>query len=150
MIWIPIELILEIFSQKLIGRCDFRICSFESMRLDQAYNNNLLNFALTCKEWSAIAQSELFKNLILGSRRDTGRFLELVGGSATFRGYASGTSTLRVGHAYADYEVDGLSGDLDEIALRCPNVVEISCFKVSIKLEIFRTSFHLVFCEEEY
>jgi hypothetical protein len=140
MIWIPVELILEIFRavQKLIGRDEFKLRPRSSMLLDQGYYDNLVKYALTCKEWTPIAQSELFKNLILKDRAQTGRFLELVGGSAMFKDYAQSTSTLRLGCSRGHYEVDGLSGDLDKIALCCPTVVEISCYEVDVRVEYFR------------
>jgi hypothetical protein len=78
--WLPVELIIEIFRrvQELIGRCDFKLNYYQSMKLDQEFYDNLLAFALSSKEWTAIAQAELFKNVILGNRSKTVQFLKLV------------------------------------------------------------------------
>jgi hypothetical protein len=32
----------------------------------------------------------------------------------------------------------------------CPSVIDISCHRLAMKLEYFRTSFHLIFSEEGY
>jgi hypothetical protein len=143
MIWIPVELILEIFRQvqKLIGRCDFKLDCYKSMRLDQEYHNNLLAFALSSKEWTAIAQAELFRNIILRNRSKTGRFLELVRGRKERSSHAESSLSIRFGgEVQGDYYTIGLADELDEIALYCPNVVEISCYQVAVRLEYFRKS----------
>jgi hypothetical protein len=142
MIWIPVELILEIFRQvqKLIGRCDFKLNCWESMRLDQEYYINLLAFALSSKDWTATAQAELFRNIILKNRSQTGQFLKLVTEGKEFRGYADTAITLKLGGVGTAYDAEGLGNDLDKVALYCPNVVEISCHRVDVRLEYFRTS----------
>jgi hypothetical protein len=63
MIWIPVEIILEIFRavQALIERYGFTANGVLSKRRDQTYYNNLLAFALSSKEWTDIAQEELFR-----------------------------------------------------------------------------------------
>jgi hypothetical protein len=140
MIWIPVELILEIFRQvqKLIGRCDFQLDYRQSMLRDQEYNNNLLAFALSSKEWTAIAQAELFRHVILKHRNKTGGFLDALRGSETLRGFSRAVTSLNFGSPYAYYKTEGLGDDLDEIALYCPNVVEVSTFQVDVRLEYFR------------
>jgi hypothetical protein len=148
--WLPVELIIEIFTsvQELIGRWEFKLDCYDSMKLHQDYCNNLLAFALSSKEWTAIAQAELFRHVILRNRRKTWEFLELVRERKEFRNYTAGTISIRLGEvAKAAYDVAGLGHDLDEIALYCPNVVEISCHRLAMKLEYFRTSFHLIFSE---
>ncbi len=151
MIWLPVELILEIFRavQKLIGRYDFKREWLLSMKFEQEYYNNLLAFALSSKEWTAIAQAELFRNIILRNRSKTGQFLELVRERKEFRSHAESAISVTFGRQYqGDYDVMGLDGDLEEIALYCPNIVEISCYRVDVKLEYFRASFSLAFFDE--
>jgi hypothetical protein len=146
--WLPVELILEIFRkvQNLIGRYDFKLDSWKSMQLDQEYHNNLLAFALSSKEWTAIAQAELFKNLILGNRRKTRQFLEVVRENKESRSYAGSAMSIRFGGGdfRKDYDEEGLGDDLDKITLYCPNLVEISCYRVHVRLDYFRTSFYLI------
>jgi hypothetical protein len=151
--WLPVELIIEIFRavQKLIGRRDFKLGWYTSMALEQEYHNNLLAFALSSKEWTAIAQAELFKNLILGNRRKTGRLLELVRDKKGFRNRAENAISIRFGEdTEVLYQATGSDNDLNKIALCCPNVVEISCYRVDVKLEYFRTSLSLIFFAEGY
>jgi hypothetical protein len=141
--WLPVELIIEIFRrvQKLIGRTDFKLECWESMQLDQEYYDNLLAFALSAKEWTAVAQAELFRDVILKNRNKTSGFLDALRGSEKLRGFSRAVTSLRFGNPYAYYKTECLGDDLDEIALYCPNVVEISCDKVPVALEYFRTKF---------
>jgi hypothetical protein len=132
--WLPVELIIEIFRA-------VRPVS------DQGYYNNLRKFALSNKEWTAIAQAELFRNVILENRSKTGQFLELVRDNKELRSYAESAISIRLGgRSMKDYDAGGLGDDLDEIALYCPHVVEISCHRVDVRLEYFRKSsmFHLI------
>jgi hypothetical protein len=141
--WLPIELILEIFRrvQKLIGRFDFKLNYVLSMGHDQEYYNNFLAFALSSKEWTAIAQAELFKNVILRNRTRTGQFLKLVRDNKELRRHAESAISIRFsGESEGGYNAEGLDDDLNEIALYCPTVVEISCYRVDVRLEYFRTS----------
>jgi hypothetical protein len=145
--WLPVELIIEIFRrvQKLIGRCDFKQDCWESMRLDQEYCNNLLAFALSSKEWTTIAQAELFRNIILNNQSKTGQFLESVRMSKELRSHAESSLSIRFGREErGDYDALELEDELDEIALYCPNVVEISCYRVIMRLEYFRKSLRLI------
>jgi hypothetical protein len=142
MIWIPVELILEIFRavQKLIGRKELIRWGNASTELDQEYCNNLLAFALSSKEWTAIAQAELFRTVILKDRSKMGRFLEALRGSEKLRGFSRNVTSLNRGSQYDNYLTEGLDDNFDEIALYCPNVVEFSCYAVGVRLDYFRTS----------
>jgi hypothetical protein len=143
MIWIPVELILEIFRavQKLIGRKEWIRWGNASTELDQEYCNNLLAFALSSKEWTAIAQAELFRTVNLKDRSRMSRFLEAARGSEKLRVLSRGVTSLYLGCSSSlIYEVVGLGDDLNEIALYCPNVVEVSTLYVDVRLEYFRMS----------
>jgi hypothetical protein len=141
--WLPVELIIEIFRrvQKLIGRCDFRLNHLQSARNDREYYDNLLAFALSSKEWTAIAQAELFRNIILKNRSKTGQFLKLVRENEQLRSHAESAISIRFGgDDEGVFDMQGLDDELDEIALYCPNVVEVSCSQVGVRLEYFGTS----------
>jgi hypothetical protein len=139
--WLPVELIIEIFRrvQKLIGREEFMRWGIASMKLDQEYCNNLLAFALSSKEWSAIAQAELFGHVILENRSRTSRFLDAVRGSEKLSGLCRAIKSLNLGGELYIYPTEGLGDDLDGIALHCPNLIEISCGRVQVRLEYFGT-----------
>jgi hypothetical protein len=139
--WLPVELIIEIFRavQELIGREEFIRWGSESLRLDQEYYNNVLAFALSSKEWTAIAQAELFKHVILKNRSKMGRFLEEVRGNAKLSGFCSNAQTFKLGNHTHSFEGEGLGDDLDRIALHCPDLIEITCCRVDVSLEYFRT-----------
>jgi hypothetical protein len=109
------------------------------MKLDQEYQSNLFAFALSSKEWAAIAQAELFRHIVLKNRSKMSRFLEAVRGSEKLRGVCHAVTSLHMGRDYVSYETRGLGGDLDEIALYCPNLVDVSCSRVDVRLEYFRT-----------
>ena len=138
--WLPVELIIEIFRrvQKLIGRYDFKLHHLLSMRHDREYYDNLLAFALSRKEWTAIAQAELFRRVILKQRNKTSGFLDALRGSEKLRGFSRAVTSLNFGSQSAYYNTEGLGDDLDEIALYCPNVVEVSTLYVDVRLEYFR------------
>jgi hypothetical protein len=148
--WLPVELIIEIFRrvQGLLGRKDFSQAPCDSMNLDQEYCNNLQAFALSTIEWTAIAQAELLRNIILKNRSKMRRFLEALRGSQKLQGFSRGVKSLKLASAIDDNETEELGDDLVEISLYCPDVVEISCFGVNVRLESFRTSFHCISCEE--
>jgi hypothetical protein len=146
--WLPVELIIEIFRavQKLIGRAEFSQRVYTSMKLDREYTKNLLAFASSSKEWTAIAQAELFRTVTLKDRSKMGRFLEAVRGSEKLNGFCRAITSLNMGGQHGGLETEGLGYDLDEIALYCPNIVEVSCYEVKVRLEYFRKSswIHLV------
>jgi hypothetical protein len=148
--WLPIELIIEIFRrvQKLIGRYDFKLECWKSMQLDQEYYNNLLAFALSSKEWTAIAQAELFRTIILKNRSKMRRFLEALRGSRKLQGFSRDVKSLNLGNYSNDYETEELGDDLDEFALYCPNLVDVLCWRVDVRLECFRMSFSVIFFAE--
>jgi hypothetical protein len=151
--WLPVELIIEIFRrvQQLIGRCDFKRDFYQSMRLEQEYHNNLLAFALSSKEWTAIAQGELFRNIILKNRIKIEQFLRLVRENAELRMHAESSLSIRLGGVKQGVlEQYGRDDELDEIALHCSNVVEISCYQVAVRLDYFRKSLRLIWYEEAY
>jgi hypothetical protein len=139
--WLPVELIIEIFRavQKLIEFSQAAQTSI-TRNQDQEYNDNLLAFALSSREWTVIAQAELFRTVILENRSKTGRFLEAVRGNEKLKAFSRAVTSLTMGWHYNSYETEGLGDDLDEIALYCPNVVEILCEAVDVRLEYFRTS----------
>jgi hypothetical protein len=142
--WLPVELIIEIFRavQKLIK-------GGEAWGV-QVYYNNLRAFALSNKEWTAIAQAELFRTVILENRSKTSRFLEAVRGSEKLREFCRAVTSLTMGRKYYSYETEGLGDDLDEIARYCPNLVDVSCCNVGVRLEYFRASFHLILPEKTW
>ncbi len=119
--WLPVELIIEIFRrvQKLIGRKDFSQAPYDSMKLDQEYTKDLLAFASSSKEWTAIAQAELFRNIILKNRSKTGQFLKLVRENEQFRSHAESAISIRFGGGEDEgvEDAEGLDDELDEIAL---------------------------------
>jgi hypothetical protein len=148
--WLPVELIIEIFRrvQKLIGRKDFYWAGDASMALDQEYCNNLLAFALSTKEWTAIAQAELFRHIILKNRSKMSRFMESLRGSEKLRGFSRNVTSLNFGSQSNNYWTKGLGDDLDEIALYCPYLLEVSPYRVDVRLEYFRASFRSIHSEE--
>mgnify|MGYP000299813918 CR=1 FL=1 len=73
------------------------------------------------------------------------RFLEAVRGSEKLRGFSRNVTFLGLGCWIKNYATEGLGDDLDEISLHCPNVVEIECLLVAVRLEYFRASFLLIY-----
>jgi hypothetical protein len=157
----------------LIGGHDFKSNPLKSVKLEDDYNRNLLDFALISKKWTAEAQNELFKNIVLKNRRKTRQFLELVKESKTFEDYAKMAVSIRFGgtgkwsylfdeptcHNHPRYEMCRRWGaspaevvaredeceDLKKIAVYCCDAIEISCYEVEyLKVEFFSRSFYLI------
>jgi hypothetical protein len=120
------------------------------MKLDQEYNNNLLAFALSSKEWTSIAQAELFRTIILKNRSKMSRFLEAVRGSEKLNGFCHAATSLHMAGQHGGLGTEGLGGDIDEIALYCPNLVDVKCWRVRVRLEYFRASFHIISLEDTW
>jgi hypothetical protein len=135
--WLPFELIIEVF-RRVQKSIEFSQAAQSSITLNQEYNDNLLAFALSSREWTAIAQAELFRHVILKNRNKTIGFLDALRGSEKLRGFSHAVTSLNFGSQYAYYKTEGLGDDLDEIALYCPNVVEVSTLYVDVRLEYFR------------
>jgi hypothetical protein len=142
MIWIPPELILQMYREVnlALGQRDFRINALAAMNLDQEYYRNLLAYALIGREWTAIAQAELFTNLILRTRAQTGQFLEMLRKNPELRAQAEGIRRIRLGRDGGNYAGSNLKAVFDNLAVYCPNIVEVSCCRVSVELACFRMS----------
>jgi hypothetical protein len=105
------------------------------------YNRFLLLMALYHRDWTASAQSELFRQIILVNEDKTQLLLKLLSeeGDNSFRKYAQSASSIIMGRLFgrANY-YEGWKDHLDELAEYCPNIVEISCACVNTKLSDFR------------
>jgi hypothetical protein len=137
---LPVELIFSIFRdvRRLIGQRDFKHDAWGSMKAADEYMENLLAFALTYREWTTVAQSELLKNMILSGKPQAERLIGILKGSEALREYARAARQIRFGQRHQNYDGGKFNEMLNEIALYCPNVVEISCSGVPVRLEYFR------------
>ena len=111
-----------------------------SIRAFQALYKALIALSLYHRQWTAIAQSELFRNLYI---RDAGKMkllLDLLHGSKASRGYIKHSRCAVLGGTCCPRYPGGPRDDLDELADYCPDLAEMSCFGVDIHLVDFRTS----------
>jgi hypothetical protein len=69
-----------------------------AMDHDNAYNEILLRMALFHREWTALAQSELFHLIILVDGRKTELLLKLLREKDVFADYAKSVTSIRLGH----------------------------------------------------
>jgi hypothetical protein len=110
-----------------------------AMDHDNAYNELLLRMALFRREWTALAQSELFHRIILADGRKTELLLKLLREKEVFADYAKSAKSIRVGRRYGHYAGTGLKDSLEEIASYCPEIVELSCaMSFGFRLEYLR------------
>jgi hypothetical protein len=101
----------------------------------------LIALSLYHREWTAIAQSELFKNLYIRDAEKMKSLLDLLHGSEESRGNIKHSrSAVLGGIGLYWYHLGGRSDDLDELADYCPDLADMSCYYMSIPLAEFRSS----------
>jgi hypothetical protein len=124
---IPNELKLQILHhhRDLLPDLPFAARPVQAMARDDGYNTFLLRMSLYHREWTALAQSELFYRIILANERKTELLLKLLRQKEVFAGYAKSAKSIRVGRRYGRYDGTGLKASLDEIAIYCPEIVEL-------------------------
>ncbi len=101
----------------------------------------LIALSLYHREWTAIAQSELFKNLYIRDAEKMKSLLDLLHGSEESRDYMKHSRSAVFGGNLYWYFPGGRDDDLDELADYCPDLAEMSCYRMDLKLAEFRTSF---------
>ncbi len=125
---IPNELKLQILHHHrgLLPDPPFTVWPIGVMEHDEAYNYLLLDMYLLHREWTALAQSELFHRIILVDEFNTELLLKLVRENQVFADYAKSAKSITFGAI--NYRRDGiwLKHSIDEIASYCPEIVELS------------------------
>jgi hypothetical protein len=112
-----------------------------SIRAIEALYKALIALSLYHREWTATAQSELFRNLYI---RDAGKMkslLDLLHGSEESRGNIKHIRTAILGERSGHWRyAGGLRDDLGELADYCPDLAEMSCHRMDLQLVELRTS----------
>lgn len=103
MIALPNELTDQIF-QDMQHSEDFGI-NFDlgpnlSMNLVAQYIDSLVNNALVCKDWTGIAQAELFRHIVVVDSAKMDKLLRLLRIDGRFRNYAKKTMSVRIGRGH--------------------------------------------------
>jgi hypothetical protein len=124
---IPNELKLQILHhhRDLLPDLPFATHPVQAMARDDGYNTLPLRMSLYHREWTALAQSELFHRIILMNPRKTELLWQLLREKEVFAGYAKSAKSIRVGRRYGHYDGTGLKDSLEEIASYCPEIVEL-------------------------
>ena len=138
---IPNELKLQILHHHrgLLPDPPFTVWPIGVMEHDEAYNYLLLDMYLLHREWTALAQSELFHRIILVDEFNTELLLKLVRENQVFADYAKSAKSIRFGRRYNPRIGAWLKDSVDELASYCPEIVELSCSGVgNVRLEYFR------------
>jgi hypothetical protein len=148
---LPNELKIQIFQDmqhsESIG-INFDLGPNLSMNLVARYISSLVNNALVCKDWTGIAQSELFRHVVVTNEEKMDKLLRLLRSDGRFRNYAKRTISVRIGRGHDLSGVEGmgkmyeggerLKSTLHELALYCRHgmLTEISCGRISsLRLE---------------
>jgi hypothetical protein len=142
MLSLPVELRLPIIHhiQDSIPTPLFEDYPIDSIRAIQEFYKVLIALSLYHREWTTIAQSELFRNLFI---RDEGKLellLELLRGDGEFKVYIQQSRRAVLGGNRWWYFPGGRDDDLDELADHCPDLAEMSCVRTEIHLVKLRTS----------
>jgi hypothetical protein len=112
----------------------------EYVEAGDAYVKLLRAVSLYSKEWTAVAQSELYRNLILADARRMEQLLRLLRVEEEFRMYAKTCTSVRLGGP-GGLDCMEVQNELNEIAFHLPNLVEISCIRCTASLHTFGTCF---------
>jgi hypothetical protein len=96
---IPNEVKLQILHHRRDCSRDvpYAVWPLGAMYHDDDYNKLLLRVALVHREWTALAQSELFHRIILMNPRKTELLLQLLREKEVFAEYAKSAKSIRVG-----------------------------------------------------
>jgi hypothetical protein len=145
---LPVELWINVFRalNDSIGDTCFGIEAETSMFQRALYVKHLLILAALHRGWTAIAQFELFRHIILVNEKKAILLLKLLHAKEIFRNYALNVTSIRFGEMYAcgcRCHREGLTGAHHEILKLCPNIIEVSCSSVLIQLEALRESYSL-------
>jgi hypothetical protein len=117
-----------------------------SIRAIEALYKALLALSLYHREWTVIAQSELFRNLYLRDAAKMKSLLDLLHGSEESRRNIEHSRSAVLGPRSGPWRcTGGLRDDLDNLADYCPDIAEISCYRMSIQLVEFRSSCRTTF-----
>lgn len=135
---IPFELFILIFRfvQKLIGQYKFSIVPERSMSHADEYYHNLLRFCLVRSDWSAPARSEMITNAILRNGKNAAQFAAMLRRQNEWQDCAEGITSIRIGrresNRFQDCSFDGMT--IDEVSIYCPNLVEVNCSRIDVRL----------------
>jgi hypothetical protein len=142
MLSLPVELRLPIIHhiRDSIPTPLFEDDAFGSIRAIQDFYKVLIALSLYHREWTTIAQSELFRNLYIRRERKMKSLLDLLHGSEESREYMKHSHSAVLG-GNGDYwrYPRGRRDDLVNLADYCPDLGEISCYHLHIQLVGFRT-----------
>jgi hypothetical protein len=112
-----------------------------SIRAIEVLYQILVALSLCHREWTTIAQSELFRNLYIQDAEKMKLLLSLLHGSREARGYIKHSRSAVLGGKSDRWRHSrGLGDDLDKFADYCPDLAEMSCFNMEIQVVEFRTS----------
>jgi hypothetical protein len=141
MLSLPVELRLPIIHhiRDSIPQTIFKHNVNYSIEAIKIYHEDLAALSLYHREWTAIAQSELFKDLFIPDDQKMKLLLELLRESARLREYSRNSSIALLGDGEF-YGGAGLEDDLVELAEYCPDLRELSCDGMAIPLVQLGTS----------
>jgi hypothetical protein len=143
MLSLPVELQLQTIHhiRDSIPSTLFEDSAYHTIVAIKEYNKVLAALALYHREWTAIAQSELFRNLYIRDAEKMKSLLDLLHGSEESRGNIKHSRSAVLGGKLYWRLPRGRRDDLDELADYCPDLAEMSCYKMDLfKLEECRTS----------
>lgn len=137
---LPVELWINVFRdvRQSIGVISFGMEAETSMYNEALYVNNLLNFCRVQKGWTAIAQLELFRHIILINDKKALLCFKLLEEKEELRNCIK---SVRFGEQYVcgcRSHGETLKKVHNQIMECCPNIHHVSCSSMSIQLEIFR------------
>jgi hypothetical protein len=146
MLSLPVELRLPIIHHihDSIYWPSFEDSAYGTIQAITQYNAVLASLALYHREWTAIAQFELFRNLYIRDEGKMKSLLDLLRGGNELRGYIKHSRRAVLGGIFYWF-LSRVSDDLIELAEYCPDLEEISCSRMDVPLVGFRASYSSTF-----
>lgn len=146
MLSLPIELRLPIIhhARDSFSGPSFQSDAVASIEARTLYKNTLLAISLYHSEWKAVAQVELFRDLIVSSKKQMRLLLEQLRGREEVRLYAMNAISISLGDQM--YDSKGLKEDLIEIGSYCPSITEVSCSGLDASFDCFSMLQELLYC----
>lgn len=113
-------------------------------RSRKEYQRNLLSCALVSRDWTLVCQLELFRDPIIVEMERVGKLVDQLKDNVELRSFAAETRSITFGRMRSDnvepakatdqYSLTDESGQINELAMYCSNVREITCCGIDVRL----------------
>jgi hypothetical protein len=139
MLSLPVELQLQTihYIRDSITWTLFEDSAYHTIVAIKQYNKVLIALSLYHREWTAIAQSELLRNLYIRDAKKLKLLLKVLRRTENYRGYTQHRRSALLGGRRYWSDSRGVRNDLIKLADYCPDLDEITCYHMDVQLLVF-------------